>query len=83
MRQTKIKYKNLAFSTGFTLVCLMLSIICFKNITLVYGIDKLGIPLFRLIMFISIGLFVGQIIESLGWTKYPAVIANSFCTAAW
>ena len=37
---------------------------------------KLLWPLFRLMMFITIGLLIGQIIEATGWTKTLAVIAR-------
>jgi hypothetical protein len=37
---------------------------------------KLVWPLFRLMMFITIGLLIGQIIEATGWTKTLAVLAR-------
>ena len=37
---------------------------------------KLLWPLFRLMMFITIGLLIGQIIEATGWTKTLAVLAR-------
>lgn len=39
---------------------------------------KLLYPLARLMLFILIGLTVGQVIESTGWTKYLAVFAGPF-----
>jgi hypothetical protein len=33
-------------------------------------------PLIRLMMFIAIGLIIGQIIEATGWTKTLAVLAR-------
>ena len=38
---------------------------------------KLLWPLVRLMMFITIGLLIGQIIEATGWTKTLAVLARS------
>lgn len=37
---------------------------------------KLLWPLFRLMMFITVGLLIGQIIEATGWTKTLAVLAR-------
>jgi len=76
MKANDIKYKNLVISILFTLACLVFSLNYFENITIVVCLKKLGIPLFRLIMFISIGLLAGQLIESLGWTKQIAIIAR-------
>ncbi len=39
---------------------------------------RLARPLIRLTAFISVGLFVGQIIEGLGWTDKLAVMARPF-----
>ena len=38
--------------------------------------DKLVFPLLRLLMFITIGLFAGQIIEAAGWTRFLAFAAR-------
>ncbi|MCK5162377.1 MAG: nucleoside recognition protein [Desulfobacula sp.] len=76
MRTAQIKYKNLGFSILFTIVCLLFSLYYFENITLAFGIKKLGIPLLRLLVFICIGLLAGQVIENLGWTKQVAILAR-------
>ncbi|MCP4669755.1 MAG: nucleoside recognition protein [Desulfobacula sp.] len=76
--KNQINYRNLGISAGFTIVCLVLSMICFENISFSVGFNKLGIPLLRLIMFIAIGLLAGQIIEGFGWTKNLAVLARPF-----
>ena len=76
MKHSKVKYKNLGFSILFTLVCIIFSLSYYENITLAVCIKKLGIPLFRLLMFIFIGLLAGQLIESFGWTKQVAVLAG-------
>jgi len=78
MKAPVIKYKNLGVSVLFTLVCLLFSLNYFENITIAVCLKKLGIPLFRLLMVISIGLLAGQLIESLGWTKQVAIIARPF-----
>ncbi len=76
--QNRIKYRSLGISAGFTLVCLLFSVIYFENISLAVGLNKLGIPLLRLIMFISLGLLAGQVIENFGWTKHLAILARPF-----
>ncbi len=62
----------------FTLICLLISLNYFENISLAVCIQKLGIPLLRLLLFISIGLLSGQVIESFGWTRQVAVFARPF-----
>ncbi|MCD4721365.1 MAG: nucleoside recognition protein [Desulfobacula sp.] len=76
MKRNEIKYKNLAFSILFTLTCLLFSLNYFENISLAICIQKLGIPLLRLLLFISIGLLAGQVIESFGWTRQVAILAR-------
>ncbi|MBT6340007.1 MAG: nucleoside recognition protein [Desulfobacula sp.] len=78
MKPRDIKYKDLGVSIIFTLACIVFSLYYFESITLGVCLKKLGLPLFRLIFFISIGLLAGQLIESLGWTKQVAVIARPF-----
>ena len=78
MKPGEVKYKNLWISTGFTLACLIFSALYFKNISFAVGINKLGIPLLRLILFISLGLLAGQVIEGSGWTKHLAILARPF-----
>ena len=75
-KQGKINYTRLSLSILFTLVCLLFSMIYFETLTAAVCIKKLGIPLFRLLSFICIGLLAGQLIESLGWTKQVAVFAR-------
>ncbi len=70
--------KPLMISFGFTFLCLFFSIIYFENLNFHTGIHKLGLPLLRLIVLISIGLFTGQVVESLGWTKHLAIPARPF-----
>lgn len=78
MKNSEIKYKNLAASILFTLTCLFLSLTYFEQIDSAVYVQKLGIPLLRLLLFIFIGLLAGQMIESLGWTKQVGVLARPF-----
>lgn len=78
MKPKKIKYKHLGFSILFTLSCLLFSVAYFDNISLAISINKLGKPLLRLLIFISLGLLAGQVIENFGWTRQVAVLARPF-----
>jgi len=75
-RQTHVNYKNLIISILFTFLCLLFSLGYFETITLSICIKKLGVPLFRLLAFISIGLLAGQVLENFGWTKRVGIFAR-------
>jgi hypothetical protein len=78
MKKRKINYKNLGISIVFTLSCLVFSLIYFETVTPDICLKKLGIPLLRLLMFISIGLLAGQLVENMGWTRQLGVLARPF-----
>ncbi len=78
MKSTKIKYKNLGISICFTLICLAFSLNYFDAVTTTVTLKKLCFPLLRLLAFITVGLFAGQIIETLGWTRQMGIIARPF-----
>lgn len=78
MKHGKIKYKTLGISAFFTLLCILLSVVYFESLSFDICLNKLGYPLLRMLMFISIGLLAGQIIETLGWTKHVAILARPF-----
>jgi hypothetical protein len=60
----------------FTLVLLGISTAYFDTLSLDSGLKRLGIPLLRLMGFITIGLLAGQVIEAMGWTREVAVLAR-------
>lgn len=72
----QINYKKLCLSVLFTLLLLGLSTAYFDTLSLASAVKKLGIPLLRLMGFITIGLLAGQIIEAMGWTREVAVLAR-------
>lgn len=72
----QINYRKLCLSVLFTLVILAISTAYFDTLSLTTGLRKLGIPLLRLMGFITIGLLAGQIIEAMGWTREVAVLAR-------
>ncbi len=78
MKQQKIKYRALTLSICFTLLCLGYNLIANDSLTMDVGIRRLGFPLLRLLFFISFGLFIGQLIEAMGWTRQVAVLARPF-----
>ncbi len=72
----QVNYKKLGLSVLFTLILMGSSTVIFDTLTLGSSLKGLGVPLLRLMGFISIGLLVGQIIEAKGWTKQVAVLAR-------
>ena len=63
-------------AVSITLCVLLVGMIYIETLSLQLMREKLLIPLFRLMMFIAIGLFVGQSIEAAGWTQYMACLAR-------
>lgn len=78
MKQKKLNYTGLAIALSLTSFCIVFSIIAFEKVSFSVCISRLGIPLFRLLGFICIGLIAGQVIENLGWTRQVAVLARPF-----
>lgn len=69
--------KPLAISMTISLVVFLAGILLIENLSLSLVAAKLLWPLVRLMLFILVGLAVGQIIELAGWTRYLARIARS------
>jgi len=63
-------------SVSITITVLWVGMIYIETLSFQLMLEKLVIPLFRLMMFIAIGLFVGQSIEAAGWTQYMACLAR-------
>jgi len=86
--QKKVKYRALLLSLVISVVILLFG---FNHIDLNILLTKLLWPLCRLMFFISLGLVIGQVIESSGWTKILGAWAgpvfrfgnlNTQCSAA-
>ena len=84
-------YRSLLFSFFFTLLLIACSIIFVPAVDPAVILAKLLIPISRLLILILLGLVIGQIIESTGWTNKLAVLARpmfrfgnlgSHCSAA-
>ncbi|MCP3944795.1 MAG: nucleoside recognition protein [Desulfobacteraceae bacterium] len=76
MKKQQINYKRLALSILFTLFILGATTIYFDTLTFTSSIKKLGMPIGRLMGFITLGLMAGQIIEAMGWTRQMAILAR-------
>jgi len=68
--------RSLFVSLGISLIIILGALILIKEVDAAQLVSKLLWPLSRLMMFISIGLLVGQIIEVSGWIKQMAVLAR-------
>ena len=75
-KKTKDGLKPLLIVSGLSLAVLLIALIRIETIDFDAVSSRLLWPLFRLIMFITIGLIVGQVIEATGWTKTLAVLAR-------
>ncbi|MCK5096554.1 MAG: nucleoside recognition protein, partial [Desulfobacteraceae bacterium] len=76
MKQKKFKYRYLTVSILVTIIMVVIAITGCEDVSIQYTIKKLMFPIFRLLLFITIGLGIGQIIEALGWTKKMSVIVR-------
>ncbi len=86
-----IRYRSLCLSLAISAACLFLGLITVDALDAGEISAKLMWPLCRLMIFIGLGLVVGQTIEVLGWTRMFGALAgpvfrfanlNSRCSAA-
>ncbi len=75
-QQNKDSYRILLLSLLISGVVLIIGAYQADGINIQFVFSRLVVPLLRLMMFITIGLFIGQIIEATGWTKTLAVLAR-------
>jgi len=68
--------RSLFVSLGISLIIILGALMLVKELDADQLISRLLWPLSRLMMFIAIGLLVGQIIEVSGWVKHMAVLAR-------
>lgn len=69
-------FKSLLLSLLISVTVLLIALLFVDGLNFQKVLDRLLWPLFRLLLFISIGLLIGQIIEASGWTKTMAVVAR-------
>jgi len=70
------RYRRLAVSLAVSIVVILAGLAFMDTLTGNLVVQKLLWPLSRLMMFITIGLLAGQVIEASGWTRTFAVLAS-------
>lgn len=80
MKKSTPKYRALFISAILTLLALVTGLIMIDGLTVAIVIDRVAFPLLRLLLFILLGLVLGQVIEASGWTRYLAALANPLFT---
>ena len=75
-QQNKDIYRKLLLSILISVVVLIIGVHQINGLNIQIVFSRLFVPVLRLMIFISIGLLIGQIIEAKGWTKTLAVIAR-------
>ncbi len=75
-KQTSPKYKRLAISGAVSVLMVLAGLYLVEGLYAQKVLSGLVRPLLRLMFFIMIGLFAGQVIESSGWTRHLASFAN-------
>ena len=87
----KIQVKPLVVSLALSLLVISASLVFDSNVDADQIVSRLCWPLMRLMLFIGLGLLIGQIIEASGWMKTMAVVARplfrfgrlgDYCSAA-
>ncbi len=73
--ESRLPYKALAVSVAFSLLVVGWGWLKLEAHTVNHLAVHLFWPLVRLLVFITLGLVVGQIIEATGWTRRLAVVA--------
>jgi hypothetical protein len=72
----KKQSNSLSVSLGISLIIILGALILIKELDAAQLVSRLLWPLSRLMLFIAIGLLVGQIIEVSGWIKPMAFLAR-------
>jgi hypothetical protein len=74
--ENKKPIRSLAVSLAFSLIFILGALIWIEGIDATLHVSRLLWPLTRLMIFITVGLLIGQIIEATGWIKTMAVLAR-------
>ena len=75
-RAAESRRRNLAISLGISALFLAIGLWRIEGLTAAHLGDRLLWPLTRLMLFITVGLAVGQIVEAAGWTRALSVVAR-------
>lgn len=73
--ETRLPVKALAVSVGITFLMVTWGWLNLEALTTDRVAGRLLWPLFRLLVFIALGLVAGQVIEATGWTRRLAMVA--------
>jgi hypothetical protein len=76
MKEKRPAYKILLISAAASILMLAAGLLFIEAVTPATAWDELGKPLFRLCLFIGIGLAVAQAIEAKGWSRRMGVLAR-------
>ena len=68
--------RPLFVSLGISLIIIFAALTLTKELDAALIVSRLLWPLLRLMIFIAVGLLIGQIIEASGWIKHMAVLAR-------
>ncbi len=78
MKKKKNQKKQLVVSLAITLMLVGGGLSTGHPVDTATLVNRLFFPLFRLMVFITLGLAAGQIIEATGWTRQLSVVARPF-----
>ncbi len=76
MEKNSPHYKSLIISGLFSLLILGLGIVSSQELHPELLTNRLLLPLLRLLLFISLGLLAGQVVEATGWTRTLGCLAG-------
>jgi hypothetical protein len=66
----QVSHRNLFFSVALSTAILIIGVFLIEELSIQSIYAKLAFPLLRLLLFIGVGLVVGQIVEATGWTRF-------------
>lgn len=78
MTKKKPQYRNLLVSFLIATAIVSFSMAYGEGMSAAILYKKLLVPIFRLLCFVTLGLVVGQTIESTGWTEHLSIVARPF-----
>lgn len=78
MTKKKPQYRNLLVSFLIATAIVSFSMAYGEGMSAAMLYKNLLVPIFRLLCFVTLGLVVGQTIESTGWTEHLSIVARPF-----
>ncbi|MGD8889732.1 MAG: nucleoside recognition protein [Desulfobacterales bacterium] len=75
-QRNKPIFTSLLLSLSISVAVLIVALLWVDDLNFQQILRRLLWPMLRLMLFITIGLFIGQLIEASGWTKTLAVLAR-------